>query len=67
VGCDYEPVEDWPTTRIVPYTTEIKQLESRKSVLIKYIEVKLAEEDWHGVSDACNDIREIEAKLEVLK
>lgn len=30
------------------------------SVLIKYMEVKANSKDWHAVSDAANDIRELE-------
>jgi hypothetical protein len=31
-------------------------------ILINYCEVKLQQRDWHGVSDAANDIRELIAK-----
>lgn len=29
--------------------------------LIEYLEAKVAAADWHGVSDAANDLRELEA------
>ena len=32
-----------------------------KNALIEYIFVKVAEEDWHAVSDAANDLRVLEA------
>jgi hypothetical protein len=38
-----------------------------KQILIQYMFAKMAVEDWHGVSDACNDIRELEAKYPELK
>lgn len=38
-------------------------LESRKKTLIEYTITKVDEGDWHGASDACNDLREIEANL----
>jgi hypothetical protein len=41
--------------------------ELHKKALILYIWSRLALEDWHGVSDACNDIRELEAKNPELK
>lgn len=31
--------------------------------LIQYLKMKVDEKDWHGVSDAANDIRVLEAKL----
>ena len=45
----------------------IPKLESFKARLIQYLKLKTEQEDWHGVSDAANDIREIEAKLSVLR
>jgi hypothetical protein len=35
---------------------------TQKEVLIQYLYVKIAQEDWHGVADAAMDIRELEAK-----
>ena len=28
-------------------------------ILVKYCEMKMIQKDWHGVSDAANDIREL--------
>jgi hypothetical protein len=39
----------------------------QKEGMIDYLRLKLEQEDWHGVADAAMDIREIEAKLQVLK
>jgi hypothetical protein len=41
--------------------------ELHKKALILYIMSRLALEDWHGVSDACNDLRELEAANPELK
>lgn len=34
----------------------------RRLTLIEYLHVKVAQADWHGVSDAANDLRVIEAE-----
>jgi hypothetical protein len=31
-------------------------------IMIQYMQMKIRQRDWHGVSDAANDIREMEAK-----
>lgn len=41
------------------------KLEKRKSGMIEYMQLKIEEQDWHGVADAANDIRELEAELKV--
>lgn len=33
-----------------------------RSTLIAYLLTKVKESDWHGVSDAANDLRVLEAK-----
>ena len=33
----------------------------QRSILIAYLYMKADCEDWHGVSDAANDLREIDA------
>lgn len=42
-----------------------EEIQYRINCLITYLEVKLKERDWHGVSDAANDIRVLEAKYEL--
>lgn len=37
-------------------------LKARK-ILIEYMKVKMELEDWHGVSDAANDLRELDASI----
>jgi len=44
----------------------IDQLELQKTTLISYLLAKVSAEDWHAVADAAMDLREVEAKLEVL-
>jgi hypothetical protein len=34
----------------------------QKEVMLEYLQVAIAIEDWHGVSDIANDLRELEAK-----
>lgn len=36
--------------------------EHKRRSLIEYMKVKLDEGDWHGVSDAANDLRVLEAQ-----
>jgi hypothetical protein len=33
-----------------------------KEIMVEYLLLKVRQEDWHGVSDAAVDIREMEAK-----
>lgn len=36
--------------------------EEHRRTLIEYLKAKVDREDWHGVSDAANDLRELEAE-----
>lgn len=42
-------------------------LKLRRLILIDYLKEKLKECDWHGVSDAANDIRVLEERIKVLR
>ena len=33
-----------------------------REILIAYLLMKAKQEDWHGVSDAANDLREMDAR-----
>jgi hypothetical protein len=44
----------------------VESLTTRKEVLIVYLRTAIDAEDWHAVQDSASDIREIEAKLEIL-
>jgi hypothetical protein len=35
--------------------------EERHAKLVEYLKMKVEEADWHGVSDAANDLRVLEA------
>jgi hypothetical protein len=36
--------------------------DTQKEILLDYLQVMVALQDWHGVSDVANDLRELEAK-----
>jgi len=44
-----------------------EQLLERRNQLINYLKMKVDDEDWHAVADACMDLREVEAKLSMIK
>ena len=46
-------------------TDKYAEYRKARQVLIDYLLQKVKEDDWHGVSDAANDIRVMEAKYEV--
>ena len=37
-------------------------IKTDREILIDYLLMKARQEDWHGVSDAANDLREMDAK-----
>jgi hypothetical protein len=39
-----------------------KSFEVQKQILLEYLQVMIALEDWHGVADVAMDLRELEAK-----
>jgi len=41
--------------------------ERKKQILVTYMLLKIELEDWHGVADVSNDIRELEARFPQLK
>jgi len=43
-------------------TKDYGSFEIQKQILLEYLQVVIAIEDWHGVSDLANDLRELEAK-----
>lgn len=34
----------------------------KHAAMMAYLQLKFLEQDWHGVSDAANDLREMEAR-----
>lgn len=47
--------------------TEARELRALKADLVAYLLSKVKAGDWHACADACMDIREIDAKLELLE
>jgi hypothetical protein len=41
---------------------DYREFRTQKEILLDYLQVMIAIEDWHGVSDVANDLRELEAK-----
>ena len=46
---------------------ETESIQEDIKILTAYAFKKLASKDWHAVADAAMDIRELEAKLEILE
>lgn len=44
---------------------KINTLQKQISLLVEYMQSKIATKDWHAVADAAMDIRELQAKIEV--
>jgi hypothetical protein len=36
--------------------------ETQRAILLEYMQVMIARSDWHGVSDAANDLRVLDAE-----
>lgn len=45
------------------YDRSPSPLEKQREALMVYLRAKVDAEDWHAVSDAANDLREVEAEL----
>lgn len=45
----------------------LEVLESRKVTILRYAHGELDDGDWHAVSDACQDLRDIDSKIEILQ
>ena len=41
---------------------EYTDYETQRDILMDYLQVMIARGDWHGVSDAANDLRVLEAE-----
>lgn len=42
-------------------------LQEQRTALIVYLTAKLQQEDWHGVSDAANDLRVLDVQIQITK
>ena len=45
----------------------LQKLATHRAVLLLYLNEKIKEEDFHAVSDAANDLRDIDAEVSALK
>jgi hypothetical protein len=41
---------------------DYKDFKTQKEILMEYLQVMIAMQDWHGVADVAMDLRELEAK-----
>lgn len=39
----------------------MSEYERHRRILIEYLRMKVEQQDWHGVADAANDLRELDA------
>lgn len=56
-----------PTTLTDVIAPKIEKLESQRVTLIRYLEVETKDHDWHAIQDVASDLRDIDAKIEILK
>ena len=47
--------------------TDYSKFEVQKAILLEYLQVMIALQDWHGVADVAMDLRELEAKYKGTK
>ena len=43
---------------------DYREFRTQKEILLEYLQVMIANEDWHGVADLAMDMRELEARNE---
>ena len=41
--------------------------QTQREIFLDYMQVKIVQEDWHGVADIAMDLRELEAKYKSLQ
>lgn len=44
----------------------LRSLASSRKTHLEYLSMKMGAEDWHGVADAANDLREIDAEARAI-
>lgn len=47
--------------------TRLDTLYDRRAVYVQYARHRIDDEDWHGVSDAANDLRELDVEIRMLE
>lgn len=50
---------------ISPNKREIARVLNCRQVMIEYLNSKISDQDWRAVSDAANDLREIDRELKI--
>lgn len=65
IETDTQPCRDICLSNVQPPSLRAELIEQR-TALIAYLLSKVKAADWHAVQDAASDIREINAKLDVL-
>lgn len=55
------------TARDIANAAVLMDLHDERRRMINYLDLKMKQQDWHGVADAAMDLREIDAKISVLK
>jgi hypothetical protein len=63
-GEEDEEVEELMTSKVKKVE---KQLKIHRTLMKTYLQLKVDEEDWHGVADAAMDLRDIDSELKGLK
>lgn len=41
----------------------VRSLQNRRKLMQEYLQLKVGEEDWHGVADAAMDLRDIDSEI----
>lgn len=49
------------------FASQLATLRDRRRVYIEYARHRIDDEDWHGVSDAANDLRELDVEIRMLE
>ena len=60
-------MKEKPILRETPLYSYISKLNNRRSLMKSYLQLKVDEEDFHGVQDAASDLRDIDSALAAIK
>lgn len=56
-----------PVDHKSPREKRISQLETRRPILVSYLQMKVDEGNWHGCQDAASDLRDLDSELAGLR
>ena len=45
----------------------LEGLERHRATLVQYVKDRIEDEDWHGLSDAANDLRELDVEIRMTR